>query len=586
MKRLLSLFLILCAIPWAAPITAETKGVQAVVDRTQTDLETPIRLSVTVSNKSGRVDTAAIQDFKVVSQGTSSSVQIINGQMTQEKTFNYMLIPMRKGQLRIPPLRVYAGDDTFYTNAIDIKVTNTQNTPTDTTELFVTATLSDAHPYVGQQVFYTFQLFYGTQIANTNYDPPSFEGFNAKQIGEQKTSQKVINGRRYQVVTLSYLLVPLKSGKMVISPAVLKCDKVFRSSGQFGNRFDSFFDDSFFGRTRLEPKILRTEAIPVTVAALPPYTGKKSFSGMVGHFDMQADLEAHEARVGDSVTLSITIQGRGNIQDATAPALTVPEAFKQYEDEPESDVTLGPQGYQGKKTFRTALVPVVPGKQVVDVGPFVYFDPTKKQYRTLKTQPLSLWVHDAGQGTEAPEVFASAPENGQRPNLPKKEVEFKGRDILPLKTQLDALEPSPRLSTRVFLAGLALPPVLFLVCLGVLNLFKKNDTPAAIMAKKAKGKLVAAKSNDIQESNAYLSNLYRALVYAAFSRAGAMGESLTPAECESLLRHQGVPNQTAALVSDLLNRIEQTRFGGDALAGAAKTQMIQNTQRLVKTLIR
>jgi oxygen tolerance protein BatD len=583
-KRLLSSVLlivcIICIIPCAVPLIAEGKGVQAVVDRTQTDLEIPIRLSVTIPSDKGRVDTATIQDFKVIAHGTSSSVQIINGQMTREKTFNYTLIPLRSGRLKIPALTVYAGDKTAHTDSIEIIVSKTPAKETGAKDLFVTATLSDPNPYIGQQVFYTFELHYGAQIANTDYEPPSFNGFTAKQIEEQKTAQKVINGRRYQVVTLSYILIPLKSGDLVIPPAVLRCDKVLRSSNRSRNRFDTFF-----GQNRLEPRILRTKAIPVTVTALPPYTGKDSFSGLVGQFEMHADLETFEATVGESVTLSITIQGQGNIQDAEAPTLAVPTTFKEYKDQPESDVTLGPQGYQGEKVFRTALVPVASGRHTVGVAPLIFFDPIKKHYRTLMTQPLALSVQDAVQSADAPTVLSAIPENGTAPNLFKKQVEFKSRDILPLKAELDALKASSKLSMAFFLSGLTLPAVLFFLGMGILNLFKKNDMPAAVMAQKSKQELHAAKNSDIEDGNDYLSNLYRALVYASFSKAGTIGESLAPSEFESLLKSHGVSHKTTARAAALLSQIEQTRFGAGTMTGSAKNEMIEQTQRLVKSLI-
>ncbi len=582
MKQLCWIFVCVCLLP----LVAEGKGLQAMVDRTQTDLETPIQLTVSIPDDKGRVDTGAISDFKVISRGSSSRMQIINGQMSQEKTFNYTLVPLRVGRLKIPALAVFVDDDTFYTDAIDILVTRTQSAPKGANDFFVTATLSNPHPYVGQQIVYTFELRYSVQIANTNYESPSFEGFTAKQIGEQKTSQMVVNGRQYQVVTLSYLLVPLKSGSFEISPALLRCDKVVAVANRSRDPFDSFFNDSLFGRKRLEPKILRTDAIPVTVSALPPYTGENPFSGLVGQFDFKADLEEEKAAVGASVTLTVTLEGRGNIQDADMPDLDLPTVFKQYQDQPESDVTLGPNGYQGKKVFRTALVPVAPGCYKVAVTPVTYFDPAQKKYRTLTTPPLALLVHDTGTGPASPDVYSASPEDNGTPQLFKKQVEFKGRDILPLKTELDALEIPHKVSMVLFLGGLVTPAVLFLIAVSALNLFQKNDRPAAVMAQKSKQELDAAIKSHENDGIDYLSNLYRALVYAALSKSGIAGETLTPDEFASLLNKQGVPDKITTQAANLLSQIEQTRFGGGALTGSAKNELVEKTKKIVKTIVR
>ena len=165
-------------------------------------------------------------------------------------------------------------------------------------------------------------------------------------------------------------------------------------------------------------------------------------------------------------------------------------------------------------------------------------------------------------------------------------MEFKRRDILPLKTELDALETPFSVSMASFLGGLAIPVVLFLLGVGALHLFRKNDRPSAMMAQKSKQELAAATKSDKNDGIDYLSNLYRALVYAALSRAGTLGETLTPDEFASLLNSRGVSPQTAATATDLLSQIAQTRFSGGALTGAAKNKLVEKTKKITKAIVR
>ena len=76
---------------------------------------------------------------------------------------------------------------------------------------------------------------------------------------------------------------------------------------------------------------------------------------------MTSEIENTRLAVGDSTTLTVTVQGRGNIMDAQAPQPALPEGLKTYADTPEEQIRLGADGYEGKKVFRTALVPVQAG---------------------------------------------------------------------------------------------------------------------------------------------------------------------------------------------------------------------------------
>ena len=82
--------------------------VRAVVDRTHIHPGESVGLSVVISDGGGEVDTSSIEDFKVLSRGSGTRINYINGKMSKEVTYHYALIPKKKGQLRVPPLMVSA----------------------------------------------------------------------------------------------------------------------------------------------------------------------------------------------------------------------------------------------------------------------------------------------------------------------------------------------------------------------------------------------------------------------------------------------------------------------------------------------
>ncbi len=574
-----------CAL---APVLshAQAPSVQATVDTTRTSLDSPIRLSVTLPGEDGTVDTSIIKDFKVLSQATGSSIQIINGRVNRERTFTFTLLPLREGSLSIPALPANIDGKTSFTQPITVQVSKSTRSADAPVDVQVTGSVNILRPYLGQQIVYTFQLLYGVQLANTNYEAPSFDGFSATQIGKQESGQAIVNGKRLQTVKISYLLVPLKTGRLTIAPAELQCDLV-SSRRRSRSMFDSFFDDSFFGSSDLIPKVFRTDPVAIEVLPLPEWSGPEQFSGLVGQLDMRAELESDAVAVGESVTFSVTLEGKGNLQDADTVQCQVPDAFKQYADQPETDVTLGPGGYAGKKVFRTALVPVREGDYTLNVVPLVYFNPEDVSYHRLTASPLSLSVHPSDNPAETPTVFSTLDTGSSSLSLKKQKVDFTGRDILSLKTGLDALSSRESISTARFLVLLAAPGAVFLIFIGILSITKKDDRPMAVMTRKSRRALQAAgQATGERDSSELLSNLYRALLYSVLARAGILGESLTRQEVETLLAANRVDDKTASGVSELLGRLESALFGKSALSEDQQKALVSETRDMVKRLVR
>ncbi|MDX9788829.1 MAG: BatD family protein [Desulfobacterales bacterium] len=588
MKQLVGLFCLLFFFPQS--LFAET--VQAFVDRTTTSMDTPIQLTVSIPSRDATVDTSVIKDFEVQPAGTSTQVQIINGTTHQEETYRFLLIPNRSGRLTVPSLRVHFDGQTHHTQPIEVQVAKGDNRARDTggPGIEVKAEVSEAAPFIGQQVIYSFVLRFGIQIANTKYTAPDFSGFTAKQIGEQQSRQRVISGHRYQEVMLSYLLIPMKTGPLTIAPAVLRCDTVSQqhrrsdSAGRFFN--DPFFSDSFFGNRQLTPRILRTEPLTIQVRALPAETGQAMFSGLVGHFTMSASIEPMQIKVGDSATLVVTVAGTGNIMDANAPVIEVPDAFKQYADTPESDIKLGSEGYQGKKVFRLALVGVTPGAYQVSLGQSTYFDPKESAYRSLAVSPLSIAVQQADGPRENPVVFSSSENRAALPGIVKKKVDFVGRDILPIKTGIDAVAHREEMTFAGFLTAIVLPALFFLLGMGGMKWFKKNGNPATVMTQKSIRALKVATKSVGDSNAAFLSNLYRSLVYGVCAKAESCSESLTYAEAGRILQAAGISAQQSDRVSDLMKKIDSARYSGFALDRTEKDVLLSETARIVKEVLR
>ncbi|MFZ1986223.1 MAG: BatD family protein [Desulfatitalea sp.] len=558
---------------------AEEVAVSAQVDRTTLASGESLQLTVTLRNGEGDVDVAGITDFKVISQGTRTSLQIVNGTTSREVIHNYLLVPQRKGRLTIPALAVTVDGRVLRTEPIIVTVAEqpVPDTAAGAREVWAEATVSASQPYVGQPITYSFSLYQAVQITNATFQAPAFDGFSAKELPERKSRRVVLNGREHIVTQIHYVLVPQAAGSHTIEPGVLQLGIVRPDSRRRRSPFDDFFDDPLFNRNRVEPKVLQGPALDLQVRPLPPYTGADLFSGLVGRFDLTAEVEKTQLKVGDSTTLTITVQGRGNIMDAQAPPLKLPEGIKTYADNPNEEIQLTTDGFNGRKTFRTALVPVQAGDVALPSVQWTYFDVDQGDYRTVTAALPSLQVQPS-EGTAAPAVgTAESTVVGQR------RVELVGRDILPLKEDMAALRSRRPMPLLHFLLWMAMPALAYGALCLVLRLRRADLSPAARMRVKARQALKTATSSG-EHHDRFLTALYQALTAAIFFKAGRGGEALTWLEAEAALRDAGQDAQISSQAAELLSAIEAAKFSGRSLDVDQRNDLLARTHQMVRRL--
>lgn len=567
-----------CMLLSALSARAAGERVRAHVDRTALTPGESLELRVTVQGGEGQVDTTGLSDFKVFPRGTSTSVRIISNKTSRQETHTFLLIPQRQGDLSIPPLAVTVDGTVHRTRPIAVTVSDRVATQKDELpDVWVEVSLSDAHPYVGQQITYRFSLFQTVRVSSGTLEPPQFDGFSTKELEDRDSRRKIIDGREVVITDIHYVLVPLAPGEHTIAPATLQLG-IVRENRRRRSPFDDFFDDPLFNRGRVESKMLQSKPLVVQVRPLPAWQGEVPFSGLVGRFDMTAEIETTQLAVGDSTTLSVTLRGRGNLMDAQAPSLALPGGLKTYADAPEENIRLDAKGYHGEKVFRTALVPVEAGDLQLPPAQLNYFDVEKKQYRTLSAALPALSVRP---GTQAGTAMVASPPS---PQNNKALVTFTGRDILPPKESLDAVAPQRPMTWPHFLVWLVSPAVLF----GLVALFQRvgrTDTrPSAVMRNRARQALKTAQTSQAADPSSFLTALYRALTSAIYAKVGRSGEALAWKEAELLLIDSGVEAEQARQAAELLTAIESTRFSGAALSDAERKDLLERTRRMARRL--
>ncbi|HEV8617882.1 MAG TPA: hypothetical protein VGQ70_00145, partial [Candidatus Udaeobacter sp.] len=240
------------------------------------------------------------------------------------------------------------------------------------------------------------------------------QGFTAQKVLESGQNEETVDGRLYHVVTYKTAITAARAGKIEIGPAkaaaVIVVPRV-RSSPRSRPRspFDLFsqddpFSDPFFANPFSqfgERRQVEIKSDPVALEVKPlPKGAPPGFSGAIGNFTMTTDAKPKGVQVGDPITVTSTISGRGNFDRVGAPVIEDERGWHKYP--PSSRFAKDDEvGISGTKTFETVLSPNEK-KQSLPVMEFSYFDPVKEQYVTLRSDPIAISVEGGAVAAASP----------------------------------------------------------------------------------------------------------------------------------------------------------------------------------------
>ncbi|MEI6456116.1 MAG: BatD family protein [bacterium] len=462
------------------------------------------------------------QGFNVLSgpnTSTTSSIRSVSGRtsMTIAYTYTYYLQASREGSFEIPAASVNVNGKNYNSNTLTIKVvknpngtasqqgSGTQRQPggdsrqpnqvvSGPNDVFIKATASKSDPIQGEGIVVAYKIYTKVPIAQINISKlSSFSGFWSQNLIKendklQQTTQ-VIDGQQYVVADIRKIaLFPLKSGQLVIDPLQLECvAQVKRASrSRTGDPFfDDFFNDPFFntGTTNIE-KSLTSNALVINVKPLPESGKPADFSGAVGSFTFNSEIDKSRLKANEALNLKYVISGKGNIQLIDKLNVTFPPDFETYDPKITSDVKSSGAGISGSQTFEYLIIPRKPGKFTIKPFNFSYFDLDKRKYVTLSSPEYTIDV-DKGTGEAAAVTYSGAN---------KEDIKYIGSDIRHIKDKSFVVTRLGNwfIGSTGFWLLLLIPLILFImvIILGRRLSARRSDT---ILMKNLKATKVARK---------------------------------------------------------------------------------------------
>ena len=358
---------------WPVSLLAATR---AWLEQPQVTLGQAVTLNVETDAVSATPDlTPLMRDFEVEGQSDSRSVRMVNGRMSASTTFSLTLRPRRAGTLAIPALQV--GNERTAPLTLEVSATATAGAASNGL-VFVETEVDDPNPYVQQSVGVTVRLYYATPLVSGQLDLDPPDGALLQRVGEIVQSSREIDGRRYSTAERRFLLVPERSGALIVPGAR------FEGRGAGG-----WMDDLLGGNSRQ----VNITGVPRTLQVRPQPAGAPQPWLPVRDLRMRYTAVPQQLRTGEAGTLTIetTVVGATQAQLPELPTPSIPGA-QVFAEPPQFEERFVGGTPQVTLTRRYSVVPSQAGRLVVPGTAMAWWDVRAGAARRATLPDLTLPV--------------------------------------------------------------------------------------------------------------------------------------------------------------------------------------------------
>lgn len=567
----------------AAPVEVE-----AALSHPKTEVGRGVYLRVEVTAEGdaqlGDPELPELPGLEISEQGTNfqSSMSFGTGQRMVRKitrVHEYLVIPIRPGEYtlsvsvsaggkkikppRVPVLEV-TGEAASDAAAQDAEAGARPTEPAQ--EVFLWPTVDKDRVYVGEPLLYHFEIWERANADVQLRTMPSFDDFWVEELEAGSRRRDLVGGVPYRVhPLLERVLFPQKAGKLTIGGG----EVVVTPHGGLG---------LLRPRRREPPYQVGGTPISIEVLPLPAKDQPAGFSANnVGHFAIQAAVDRTEVAQGEAFTLTVTIEGTGNVRFADPGEWPALEGMRRYDPKQEFQLTVSGGEIGGTRSYEFLIVAEEAGTLEIPVHELAYFDPEDERYAVARTEPIRIEV------AASPDAVVPDRDGLEEIVDDGQEAELLGdvfaADTLP-RTEV---EPGWLTPMRWTTGVLAVPATLGAGLLGRAGLrrLRGDEATQRRAAQAAERRASIERARDAVASGDGFAPAVAALLQGiAVGRAGSGGVGLPRERLLALLAERGVPSVELEKLRKLLDTCDAARFGAGALDESARRELLHEAKAL------
>lgn len=566
----------------------------------------PFQLVFSINENGKDLHIPEVKGFEIIAgpyTSTSSSTSWVNGKMTSSKEvrYTYTLLPQKEGDYQIQSATIVVNKEKYYSNVVNIKVLPEDKTASSqqgaqqsaqvqqsqsitSDNLFIRPIISRKKVREQEVIQLTYRLYARVDVTNIQAPKfPDFKGFLVQDIElpQNRTMQpEHYDGVNYYTYDLrKVLLFPQQTGQLTIEP--MSCDVIVRvRSAQ--QRPRSFFDD-FFDTYQEVSKPIATSKLNIQVEPLP--TPRPSdFSGLVGKLALTQKVSVTEVEANQPITITLKLQGSGNLKMLKNPQLQFPQDFEAYELKAVNNFNTSESGLTGSKTIEYLVIPRHDGDFIIPATTISYFDITTDSYKTLATEPIAIRVNK-GEST-ASNVPVVSNFTGQE------KVEVLASDIRYISTAEPHLEVPHRniVGSLFFWLFYIVSLCITLLLIIIFRKQARDNANVALMRNKKANKVarrrlkVAEQQLKLGNKDAFYDEILKSLWGYLSDKLSIPVSQLNKDNIALRLSQHSVSDEVVAQFMQLLNDCEFERYAPIGNKETAMTNMFESTVKLISTL--
>ncbi len=568
---------------------AEESRFTASASNTTVAVGDQIQLTFQLEGSGKNFQAPNFADFNVLmGPSQSTSMQFINGSMSQSISFTYIIQAVKEGVFKIPPASIETGGKKIQSNNLTITVAKGSNTSQQQSgnqqqsgktgsdnavqsggkNVFFKVSVGKSNVYRGEGVLVTYKLY--TKVTLVNYGlskMPSLEGFFSQDIQMPQQLEfhiENVDGVQYKVADIKKLvLFPQRTGTLSLDPMegeVVARMQVKRQQSR--DPLDQFFNDPFFNNPFFNNSVqdipikLKSDPVKIVVKELPE-GAPETFNGAVGKFSMETDLDKKETKAHDPVTLKIKISGKGNLKLIDPPKIDFPPDFETYDPKVNANVTASGNGVSGSKTFEYLVIPRNAGEYKFSVSGFTFFNLDNNKYETV---PGADYILKISKGDESTTTTISG--------VSKSDIQFLGKDIRFIKTSqpLFVQHNGALFSSPLFYTLCGAPALLFVLLLVFRKRYDEMQSNVTLLksrrANKVAMKRLSAAKKSLSENNSekFLDEMFQALWGFVSDRLQIPVSELSKENVSQALEQKNVSAESVTKFNQTLDALELARF--------------------------
>jgi hypothetical protein len=378
----------------------------------------------------------------------SSSTFISNGQKTVSMSYQFILKPLSTGSFTIPGAKAVVNGKSMSSNPVAVVVDNKTHgnaTPNPSASLmpffepapmsppvpdmsedydgyllrsgenaeektkknlFILIDVSKKSCYEGEAIVANYQLYSRVNLNAHITRRPSFSGFSSIDLPDASNSEfevKEYKGKQFRVYNVRKVqLYPLQAGVQTLEPVEIDATVQYKKvplPNQMRN-YDPYSPDNNVNF----PFIIKSEPVQINVLPFPAENKPAGFTSVAGNFTIRSSLRESQLAKNQAGTLRVEIEGAGNWSMMQTPVVNWPAHAEVFEATVTENLDSQQAPVTGKKIYDFPFSVADTG--IVTISPITlsFFNPGKKEYETIQTQPLKVQILNTSLPSTAQEI--------------------------------------------------------------------------------------------------------------------------------------------------------------------------------------